>query len=151
MFYSSNSTIQLCAAVGTVIIHICINISEFVRFITIAHRAYPRKFIWDANPPPTPHRNSVNGENLLIATMLKPLLHSVDRDIFRSVAIHMFCICHLVLLHELIHGSREYHHIIHVYSPFGGLGNSRPHIGQNRIPISAPQGTSRCHNPFSLG
>ena len=53
-----------------------------------------------------------------MAAMLKPLLHSVDRDIFRSIAIHMFCICHLVLLHELLHGSREGHHITHFYSPF---------------------------------
>ena len=42
-------------------------------------------------------------------------------------------------------------HISWLYSPFCVCGNLRPHIGQNRMPISAPQGTSRCHNPFSLG
>ena len=68
--------------------------------------------------PASDHRNGVNGGSLLISAIFKPLLHSVDRDIFCPIAIHMFCICHLVLLHELLHGSRECHHIAHVYSPF---------------------------------
>ena len=82
---------------------------------------------------PTPdHFHGINGGSLLIAAMLKPLLHSVDRNIFRSIAIHMFCICHLVLLHELLHGSRECHHIAHVYSPFVIRPSLRRSQGNNQ-------------------